>query len=90
MSFQRSEGAIISSKVKKVIITCDTCKKVLGDQHIRLGTQNGTDLYFENKLPTNPGEIQFIARYQDLHFCSREHFYQYFFNREELIKLKAK
>lgn len=68
--------------MKKVTITCDTCKKVLGDEHIRLGSENETDLYFENKLPTKIGETQYIGRYHDLHFCSKEHFIKYFFDRE--------
>jgi hypothetical protein len=68
--------------MKTVTITCDTCKKVLGDEHIRLGSENENELYFENKLGTKPGETQCIARYHDLHFCSKEHFYKYFFDRE--------
>lgn len=68
--------------MKKTIITCDTCKKTIGKEHIRIGSESGTELCFENNLPTKPGETQCIGRYQDLHFCSKEHFYKYFFGKE--------
>lgn len=68
--------------MKKVTITCDTCNKVLRDEYIRLGSENGNDLCFENKLPTKVGEMINMHRYHDLHFCSKEHFIKYFFERE--------
>jgi len=70
--------------MKIVTIKCDTCQKVLGDEHIRLGSETETDLSFENKLP-NPkvGETRSIGRYRDLHFCSKEHFVKYFFDKTE-------
>ena len=41
-----------------------------------------TELCFENKLPTKVGETKSLGRYCDLHFCSKEHFYKYFFDKE--------
>lgn len=69
--------------MKKITITCDVCQKVLDDEYIRLGSENEQELCFENKLPNRKvGETISIARYRDLHFCCKEHFVKYFFERE--------
>lgn len=69
--------------MKKTTITCDVCQKVLGDEYIRLGSENEQELCFENKLPNRKvGETINIARYRDLHFCCKEHFVKYFFEQE--------
>ena len=67
--------------MKKVTIICDLCKTVLQNEYIRLGSESGTELCFENTLPTKAGETQYIGRYSDLHFCSKDHFVKYFFDR---------
>ena len=68
--------------MKRVTITCDTCKKVINDECIRLGSELENDLCFDNKLATKPGEVKYLSKHPDLHFCSKEHFYKYFFNQE--------
>ena len=68
--------------MKKVIITCDVCQKQLSNEYIKLGSENEQELCFENKLSNREiGETINIARYRDLHFCCKEHFIKYFFNR---------
>lgn len=66
--------------MKKVIITCDTCKKEIGENYIRLGSENETELSFDNNLKTKVGQTKSLRRYRDLHFCSKEHFFTFFFN----------
>lgn len=68
--------------MKKVITTCDVCKKEIGDNHIMLGSENGTELHFDNRLKVPIGGTQSIARYVDLHFCSQQHFVEYFFGKQ--------
>jgi hypothetical protein len=65
--------------MEKIIITCDFCKKELGDQHIKIGSENGSELYYVNTLPSSKaGETRYIDQHSDLHFCSKEHFIKYF------------
>ncbi len=64
-------------------ITCDTCKKHLEEgECIELGTEDGKTLKYENRLPDSKkvGETISISRYRDLHFCSKQHFIDYFFS----------
>lgn len=68
--------------MKIITITCDTCEKEIGEDHIKLGSVNETDLCFENKLEPKSGELIKFARFHDLYFCSRQHFIDYFFNRK--------
>jgi len=71
--------------MKTVIITCDTCKKQLYREFIIIGTETGKGLKYENKLPTKPGELISMGHSDDLHFCSKDHFYDYFFNRSNYV-----
>lgn len=70
--------------MKKITITCDFCYKELHDEYIRLGSENEQELCFENRLPNlEIGNTANIGRYRDLHFCSKEHFVNYFFNSKK-------
>ena len=63
--------------MKIITITCDHCDKKLGENHKMLGSENGKHLEFRNK--TKDSTVQTLSRYRDLHFCSKEHFINYFF-----------
>ena len=66
--------------MKRITITCDFCEKVLGENHIKLGSIDGGELCYENKLKdTGIGTTISIVRYADLHFCDKDHFVFYFF-----------
>lgn len=72
--------------MKTVTITCDTCKKQLYIEFITIGTKTENGLSYENKLPTKPGELILMGNSDDLHFCSKDHFYDYFFNRSNYVE----
>lgn len=72
--------------MKTVTITCDTCKKQLYREFITIGTETEKSLKYENKLTTKPGELISMGYSDDLHFCSKDHFYDYFFNRKNYVE----
>lgn len=72
--------------MKTVTITCDTCKKQLYREFITIGAKIENGLSYQNKLPTKPGELISMAQSNDLHFCSKDHFYDYFFNRSNYVE----
>ena len=65
--------------MKTVKITCDNCQAEIGeDDCIRIGSKSGDALEYKNSLKSNDN-IYLLSHYGDLHFCSKEHFIEYFF-----------
>jgi phosphosulfolactate phosphohydrolase-like enzyme len=68
--------------MKETTITCDHCEAVLNDYHIELGTVSGDKLRFENTMNNQQnGNLKSLGNHDDLHFCSKQHFIDFFFNR---------
>jgi hypothetical protein len=70
--------------MKTVTITCDLCEKQLVGKHIEIGAQGKDYLQFKNTLAhRKKGEVTSLDNYETLHFCSKEHFVKFFFERDE-------
>jgi hypothetical protein len=68
--------------MKTVTITCDVCEKELIGEHIEIGAQGKEYLQFKNTLAhRRKGELISIENHETLHFCSKEHFVKFFFER---------
>lgn len=71
--------------MKRILIDCDTCRKRLTKEEgvIEIGSNTEHDLAFDNTLGgLKTGSTKSISRYTNLHFCSKEHFVEYFFGKE--------
>ncbi len=72
--------------MKTIIITCDACDKALLDEYIEIGAQEEFKLQFKNTLTHKKlGEKISIENQETLHFCSREHFVQFFFGTDNKL-----
>ena len=67
--------------MKETRIYCDFCNTEIIGNYIEIGSENGYEFKYLNKFQIYVGEKQFMQRFQDLHFCSRDHFVKYFFGK---------
>ena len=71
-------------KMKTVTITCDMCEKELIGEHIEIGAQNDGYLQYKNTLAHRGGsQLASIDNHETLHFCCKEHFVRFFFERSK-------
>jgi len=70
--------------MKITTITCDMCKEEINENHITIGSESEKELIFQNKLENKGLGVHYIARYRDLHFCSKDHFIYYFFGKDAI------
>ena len=63
--------------MRKITITCDYCDRDITDSDsiVELGSTNGQDLKFSS-------HDKKLARFHDLHFCTKEHLILYLFGPE--------
>ena len=72
--------------MKITTISCDTCGNEIlkEDGVIMVGSESGSEFCFSNKLrKTMVGEVIRLSHHKDLHFCTKNHFVDYFFNLTE-------
>lgn len=61
-------------------IICDTCRiDVTNLKKIEIGSENGKSLKFSNETKKDVAVIS-LSDYNDLHFCSKKCFIDYFFD----------
>lgn len=66
--------------MKKVTITCDKCQKVItNDAFITIGSTDEQSFKFQSEIKENC-RMKKMDKYHDLHFCSNEHFIEFFFH----------
>ena len=64
--------------MKTITITCDHCKTEIEGDHIEIGSENGQEFKYSNTLHKTCG-MNTMSKYSDLHFCSKDHFVDFFF-----------
>ena len=70
--------------MRTVTITCDMCGKELIGEHIEIGAQNDGYLQYKNTLAHRGGrQLASIDNHETLHFCCKEHFVRFFFERSK-------
>jgi hypothetical protein len=68
--------------MKTIKITCDKCQKVITEEpFITIGSTDEQSFKFENTIDDGVRPIK-LTRYHDLHFCSKDHFINYFFHKK--------